>query len=1195
MRTLSVHVRAPRLLQLHPFLKNTRFRNPAGDQLNLDDKRKRDMEYDIINFWNFPEGLRHKVKSPQSVCSESCRPGFRKTPQEGKPACCFDCTPCPENEMANDTDMETCVKCPNHQYANTQRTHCLHKSVTFLAYEDPLGKVLAGSALSLTILTAAILGLFVKHRDTPIVKANNRGLSYTLLGALTFCFLCSLLFIGRPNTATCVLQQTTFGVGFTVAVSTVLAKTLTVVLAFKVTAPGRRVRQLLLSGAPNSIIPICCLLQITLCGIWMGTNPPFIDTDTQSEHGHIIIVCNKGSLAAFHCVLGYLGSLALGSFTVAFLARNLPDVFNEAKFLTFSTVVFCSVWLTFLPVYHSTKGKLMVAMEVFSILASSAGLLGCIFVPKCYVILLRPERNSLPKFRDKTHSVESSEGALVAHDDDVAVLGLGVRVNEGRVCSHPDPTESDLEQAADGDVGVWCPRQQQLPHSSAWSSDLEGQNHSESFGQHSGNGHREAHPKCGLLQDAGGRVGTANEEQGAEETEGEGAEQGVTQAQVIGLDDGGVSVLHKESKDGSCEDGVLCFGPEDEDINFKVSETQESAGDYTDSLSECGFSPSMCNLAREDCLLRKNPIVRKSGDVVIGGFFSLYTFIPFTGDLDIKPTNDFLLVQFMSNNYQNVLAFIFAIEEINRDSHLLPNISLGYEFHNFQHSHWRILESSLILLTGQDEIPNYICRRESKSAAVLTGMSWVTAAQIETLLELYKFPQLMFGSFDPMLKDNGQFPSVYQMAAKDTSLALGMVSLMLHLSWSWNCPPNASLAWLPVNRFDMAMSDRSYNIYNAVYAVAHTLHEMLLQRVTVPPTHEEVVALSFWKTPHSVCSDSCRPGFRKTPQEGKPACCFDCTPCSENEIANDTDMELCVKCPDHQYANIQRNYCLQKSVTFLDHKDPLGKALSGTALSLTILTAFILGLFIKHRDSPVVKANNRGLSYILLVSLTLCFLCSLIFIGRPNKASCILQQTMFGLVFTVAISTVLAKTITVVLAFKATGPGRRIRQLLVSGAPNCIIPICFLIQLTLCGVWMGTNPPFIDSDAHSEHGHIIIVCNKGSLTAFYCVLGYLGSLALSSFTVAFLARNLPDTFNEAKFLTFSMVVFCSVWITFLPVYHSTKGKVMVAMEVFSILASSAGLLGCIFVPKCYIILLRPHRNSPHALREKKYSERNKTS
>ncbi|KAM5237933.1 vomeronasal type-2 receptor 116-like [Ctenodactylus gundi] len=510
----------------------------------------------------------------------------------------------------------------------------------------------------------------------------------------------------------------------------------------------------------------------------------------------------------------------------------------------------------------------------------------------------------------------------------------------------------------------------------------------------------------------------------------------------------------------------------------------------------------------------------------------------------------------LPNNYQNVLALIFAIEEINRNPHLLPNVSLGYEIHNFL------------------------------------------------------FPQLTFDTFDPGLSDNGHFHSVYQLAPKDTSLALGMVSLMIHFSWTWvglviaegqkghqflsdNCIPNASLAWLPVNRFDMAMSEASHNTYNAVYAVAHALHERLLAQAQMSPLGN-ATAMVFppWQTPRSICSESCGPGSRKTPQEGKPACCFDCTPCPESEITNATDMEECMKCPDHQYANNQQNHCLQKYVTFLSYEDPLGKTLAGTGLSLTVLTAGVLVLFVKHQNTPIVKANNRSLSYILLVSLAFCFLCSLLFIGRPNQATCILQQTTFGVVFTVAVSTILAKTITVVLAFKVTVPGRRMRQVLISGAPNYIIPICSLIQLTLCGVWMGTNPPFIDTDAHSEHGHVIIVCNKGSLTAFYCVLGYLGSLALGSFTVAFLARNLPDTFNEAKFLTFSMLVFCSVWVTFLPVYHSTKGKVMVAMEIFAILASSAGLLGCIFAPKCYIILLRRDRNSLHGIREKKHSKRN---
>ncbi|XP_069923702.1 vomeronasal type-2 receptor 116-like [Oryctolagus cuniculus] len=421
------------VLQLHPILRKIQFTNRAGDDVSFHETRHHVVHYDIQNIVNFPAGFRLLVKigefssksphdqdllinediiewpvgfkkTPQSVCSQSCGPGFRKMSQEGRPVCCYTCVFCPERDVSNQTDAEQCIQCAEHEYPNMERSHCLPKLMTFLAFEDALGMALVCMALCFSVTTAAVLGVFVKHRDTPIVKANNRSLSYILLIALLLCFLCSLLFIGRPNTATCLLRQITFGLVFTVAISAVLAKTITVILAFKVMKPGRTMRRLLVSGASNFIIPICSLIQLALCGIWLGISPPFIELDAYSEHGHIILVCNKGSVTAFYCVLGYLGSLALASFTVAFLARNLPDTFNEAKFLTFSMLVFCSVWVTFLPVYHSTKGKVMVAVEVFSILASSAGLLGCIFAPKCYIILIRPEKNSLKGLKKRASS-----------------------------------------------------------------------------------------------------------------------------------------------------------------------------------------------------------------------------------------------------------------------------------------------------------------------------------------------------------------------------------------------------------------------------------------------------------------------------------------------------------------------------------------------------------------------------------------------------------------------------------------------------------------------------------------------------------------------------------------------------------------------------------------------------------------------
>ncbi|XP_059108293.1 vomeronasal type-2 receptor 116-like isoform X7 [Peromyscus eremicus] len=376
--------------QVASLLKKSVFTNPFGELVDMNLRGKLCADYDIYNIWNFPQGFGLKVKlgGYSSYFPQSQQLHISENLERTMGAALV--------------NVDQCVRCPEDQYSNPEHTRCLQRHVSFLAYEDPLGMTLACMSLCFSALTALVLGAFVKYNNTPIVKANNRILSYILLISITICFLCSLLFIGHPHIVTCILQQTTFGVFFTVAVSTVLAKTITVVLAFKLMTPGKRMRGILVSGAPKFVIPICTLIQLILCGIWLVTAPPFIDTDTHSEHGQIIIVCSKGSAIAFHFVLGYLGSLALGSFTVAFLARNLPDRFNEAKFLTFSMLVFCSVWVTFLPVYHSTKGKVMVAVEVLSILASSAGLLGCIFVPKCYVIFMRPDLNSLQKFRDKS-------------------------------------------------------------------------------------------------------------------------------------------------------------------------------------------------------------------------------------------------------------------------------------------------------------------------------------------------------------------------------------------------------------------------------------------------------------------------------------------------------------------------------------------------------------------------------------------------------------------------------------------------------------------------------------------------------------------------------------------------------------------------------------------------------------------------
>ncbi|XP_013928837.1 PREDICTED: vomeronasal type-2 receptor 26-like [Thamnophis sirtalis] len=576
------------------------------------------------------------------------------------------------------------------------------------------------------------------------------------------------------------------------------------------------------------------------------------------------------------------------------------------------------------------------------------------------------------------------------------------------------------------------------------------------------------------------------------------------------------------------------------------------------------------------------------------------------------------------------------INDINQNRHLLPNITLGYNiYENFYKAEMTSDPLLDLLSDGEADVPNYRCGRQRNTVAVLEEAETGISVQISTMLSIYKIPQL-----HPFLQSsqfyNNSIEGVYLNEKGDLTADFDILNWVIFPNKSVKRVKTGSLEKGATQNFEITIKEknitqvemlnklhpflRTSQFYNnsidGVYLdgngdlvadldIVNTVvfSNQSVTKVTVGSlervgsldfkllmNQNAILKMEMLNKPLSLsrCVKNCPPGFMKVTQEGKPICCYNCHPCGEGSISTleGRYAEKCIQCPEDQHPNINRVHCIPKMKSFLSYKENLGIILTSIASFLSLTTGFGLCIFIKFLETPIVRANNRDLSYILLVSLLLSILTSFLFIGQPRRVTCLLQQTSFSISFSIAISSILAKTITVVLAFLATKPGNKVQRWLGKSLANSIVLSCSGLQVVICSIWLGSFPPFPDSDMHSLPREITLQCNEGSVTMFYVALGYMGFLSAVCFTVAFLARNLPGAFNEAKVISFSMLVFCSVWVSFLPAYLSTKGKYMVAVQVFSILASSSGLLGCMFIPKCYLIIFKPELNTKEHMMSK---------
>ncbi|XP_037341777.2 vomeronasal type-2 receptor 1-like [Pungitius pungitius] len=1129
------------------------------------------------------------TQAPASVCTTSCPGGTRKVLQKGKPVCCFDCIPCPEGEISNATDSSDCFTCPEEFWPNAKRNICLPKPVEFLSFNEGLGIILCAFSVGgacLVVLTAAV---FHRHRTSPIVRANNSELSFLLLFSLTLCFLCSLTFIGAPSDWSCMLRHTAFGITFVLCMSCVLGKTIVVLMAFKATLPGGNVMKWF--GPPQQRMTVVSFtfIQVVICTLWLVLSPPFPRKNLTTYKEKIILECALGSTFGFWAVLGYIGLLAVFCFVLAALARKLPDNFNEAKLITFSMLIFCAVWVTFIPAYVSSPGKFTVAVEIFAILASSFGLMLCLFAPKCFIILFKPEKNTKKHLMNKNakyfdHRAFRWMMTMVFAVEEInrnSSLLPGVKLGYNIVdsCDQVDTSLKALLSLVN--------RNKQSP---ALPSCLADSPVSAVIGPASSSPTRAvAHTlgpfnlplvsyfaTCTCLSDKY-MYPSFLRTVPSDVFQVKGLVQLVTYlgwfwVGTIGTtDDYSQYGIHEFSNQFQQQGGCVAFH-----LTIPKTPTATEIQEMADRL-QSSTAVVVVVFATEGQLM---DLILELAKRNVTGIQWVASEAWVTASLLTSPRFHPLLEGTLGFSFPGV--WIPGLKEFLLS--LRPSPETGMEFVNM---FWEELFSCRLEFSGNMSEENEDCHPAEKP--VCTGSedlsyihnTFTDVSRVRVSYNVYKAVYAIAHALHTLL--NCDSANNYRMCENRKSFTSAQ---LLHHLKTVNFTnqfeenvfffPNGE----PVPLYDIInwQKDSEGEIrfikVGSYHGSAPLKKQLQLERSTIVWTRGQS------QVPVSQCSSPCSPGSRQARRPGEPPCCFDCLPCAEGEISNQTGSTECTKCAEYYWPDKDSVKCVAGVEEFLSFHDIMGIILVTLTLLGVVLTTFVTAVFQRFRTTPIVRANNSEMSFLLLLSLKLCFLCSLVFIGQPSEWTCRLRQAAFGISFVLCLSCLLVKTIVVLLAFHANAPGSRALKQFGPCQQRTLVVCTTAPQICLCAVCLLCAPPFPfkNPNYQATTGKIVVECNEPWPPGFYLVLGYIGLLAFVCLILAFLGRKLPDTFNEAKLITFSMLIFWAVWISFIPAYVSSPGKFTVAVEVFAILASSFGLLLCIFVPKCYIILLQPERN-----------------
>ncbi|XP_076643046.1 LOW QUALITY PROTEIN: metabotropic glutamate receptor 6 [Halictus rubicundus] len=328
--------------------------------------------------------------------------------------------------------------------------------------------------------------------------------------------------------------------------------------------------------------------------------------------------------------------------------------------------------------------------------------------------------------------------------------------------------------------------------------------------------------------------------------------------------------------------------------------------------------------------------------------------------------------------------------------------------------------------------------------------------------------------------------------------------------------------------------------------------------------------------PASSCSKPCD-SDRIMVRVKEDPCCWSCQSCGLYRFR--VDEHRCEDCKWGTRPTGNGTSCEPIPEEFVDYSNPWAIAAMTVAVLGISLTGFVWSVFWWYRETPMIKASGRELSFLLLVGALACFTMTFAIVAKPSAGSCGVVRFGIGFCYTLCYAALATKINRIHRIFNDPGPSPCKRRYTSPRSQLTIAGILTLAEVVFDAIWLSKEPPAVTNSYPTREANVRIC--RGSEDGSYVIgLAYPFVLTVASTFYAIKTRKCPEGFNETRRIAFANYATIVLWLAFVPLYLASISNVIRAITLaLSLSLNGLVQLLCLFLPKVYVVLTKPEKNT----------------